>query len=424
MTARPTVALPIWGDRFEDVFTPLGISLDDFRDLTGSWFLGYVEGLRRAEVDTVLVLVSAQVRWTTCFEHRPTGARVVVLRTPRRYRVLKPLRRHLEGRRWGHKAFGSLTSYLSVPLTAFLRVLRQEAIDVVLVQDYEHARFDLFVLLGRLARRPVFSSFQGGDTLRSRLERPLRRRSIRACAGFVVGSAAERDRVRRVHGIPDAKVAAIPNAIDVHPLRTEARAEARRELGVPAATTVVEWHGRVLLHRKGLDTLVAAWQQVCAERPDRDLLLLLLGTGPDAPALHRMIDASGVASVRWRDEFVTQREELAPYLAAADIYVLPSRHEGFPIALLEAMANELAVVATDVPGVADILGGAGEGDETGLLVPRDDPAALATGLGRLLDDDRLVRQLGAAGRERVVLRYSVDAVGRDLAAFLLGGARS
>jgi glycosyltransferase involved in cell wall biosynthesis len=421
MSARPAVALPIWGDRFEDVFTPLGISLDDFRDLTGSWFLGYVESLRRAEVDTVLVLVSTQVRRTTRFEHRPTGARVVVLRTPRRYRLLKPLRRHLEGRRWGHKAFGSLTSYLSVPMTAFLRVLRQEAIDVVLVQDYEHARFDLFVLLGRLARRPVFASFQGGDTLRSRLERPFRRRSIRACAGFVIGSVVERERVLREHEVPAAKIAPIPNAIDAQEVPIS-RADARRQLGIGADTTVVEWHGRVLLHRKGLDTLIAAWAQVCAQRPDHDLLLLLLGTGPDAVALHGLIDGSGVERVRWRDEFVTQREELAPYLASADVYVLPSRHEGFPVALVEAMASGLGVVATQVPGVADILGGSGE--ECGLTVPPDDPPALAFALGRLIDDERLRGETGIAARDRVVRHYSVDAIGRDLALFLLAEGRS
>jgi glycosyltransferase involved in cell wall biosynthesis len=421
MTARPTVALPIWGDRFEDVFAPLGISLDDFRDLTGSWFLGYVEGLRRAEVDTVLILVSTQVRRPTRFAHRPTGATVVVLPTPRRYRTLKPLRRHLEGRRWGHKAFGSLTSYLSVPVWAFLRALREEAVDVVLVQDYEHARFDLFVLLGWLARRPVFGSFQGGDTLRSRLERPFRRRAIRACAGFVVASAVERERVRAMHGVPDARIAPIPNAVEVDPPRPRTRADARRELGIDATAIVVEWHGRILLHRKGLDTLVAAWDLVCARHPSHELLLLVVGTGPDAAAFRLLVEGSG-AAVRWRDEFITDQSELAPYLAAADIYVLPSRHEGFSVALVEAMAGGLAIVATDVPGVRDVM--SGDDGPAGIVVARDDAEALAEGLGQLIDDAALRRQLGDVARERAVQRYSVDAVGRELADFLLGEVRT
>jgi glycosyltransferase involved in cell wall biosynthesis len=421
MSVRPTVALPIWGDRFEDVFTPLGISLDDLPDLTGSWFLGYVEGLRRVGVDTVLVLVSEQVSRTTRFQHRPTGAGIVVLRTPRRYRLLKPLRRHLEGRRWGHKAFGSLTSYLSVPMTAFLRVLREEAVDVVLVQDYEHARFDLFVLLGRLARRPVFSSFQGGDTLRSRLERPFRRRSMRACAGLVIASGVERERVRAVHRVPEARIAPIPNAVDVHAPRTVTRPGARQELGIEEGTIVVEWHGRVLLHRKGLDTLVAAWTLVCARYPDRELLLLLVGTGPDAPALRGLLEASRSDTVRWRDEFLTDQSELAPYLAAADIYVLPSRHEGFSVALVEAMAGGLAVVATDVPGVRDVMMG-GDGP-AGVIVPRDDAEALAEGLGQLVEDASLRQRLGRVARQRAVERYSVEAVGRDLVDFMFGEVR-
>jgi glycosyltransferase involved in cell wall biosynthesis len=420
MTARPTVALPIWGDRFEDVFTPLGIGLEDLPDLTGSWFLGYVESLRRADVDTVLVLVSSQVLRTTRLVHRPTGAGVIVLRTPRRYRLLKPLRRHLEGRRWGHKAFGSLLSYLSLPAAAFLRMLREESVDVVLVQDYEHARFDLFVLLGWLARRPVFGSFQGGDTLRSRLERPVRRRSIRACAGLVIGSAVERERVRRVHRVPETRIAPVPNAVEVQPTAVT-RADARRELGIGADTTVVEWHGRVLLHRKGLDTLVTAWDLVCERHAGRDLLLLLVGTGPDAAAFHRVVETSRSGSVRWRDEFLTDQRQLAPYLAAADIYVLPSRHEGFSVALIEAMARGLAIVATDVPGVRDVL--TGEDGPAGLTAVPGEPESLADALSTLIEDATLRHQLGNVARQRARERYSLEAVGRDLAAFLLGGRR-
>jgi glycosyltransferase involved in cell wall biosynthesis len=419
MRSRPTVGLVLWGDRFEDVFEPLGISLEDFRRrLTGGWFLGYVRGLSLAGVDTLIVLVSTSVDRTTWFDHVPTGARVLVLPTPRRHRRLRPIRNRLRGRR-GYKVLGSITSYLSVPVVPCLLALRRAGVDVLLVQDYEHARFDLFVLLGRLSRRPVYATFQGGTTPRSRLERPFRRAAIRACSGLAIGPRLERDRVRAQYVVPEARIAAIPNALDVAEHGNLERASARRALGISLEATVVEWHGRILLHRKGLDTLVAAWQQVCEQRPDRDLLLLLLGTGPDASAFRRLIDDSGVTSVRWRDEFVTEREELAPYLAAADIYVLPSRHEGFPVALVEAMANRLAVVATDAPGVADILGG---GDtEAGVMVARDDPAALAEALGRVIDDGEFARQLGGVARDRVVERYSVEAVGRDLAAFLLSG---
>jgi starch synthase len=83
---------------------------------------------------------------------------------------------------------------------------------------------------------------------------------------------------------------------------------------------------------------------------------------------------------------------------------------------MEAMACGRPVVASDVPGVADLLAG---GEKVGgLVVPREDPRALATALGRLLDDRALAARLGEAARRRAVEHYSPEVVGRVLAAAL------
>jgi starch synthase len=207
-------------------------------------------------------------------------------------------------------------------------------------------------------------------------------------------------------------VAAVPNPLDLDAWPVGDRSAARRELGVAADAGVVAWHGRVELDRKGLDTLADAWALVTRARPGRDLVLLLCGTGPDAAGLRERFAASGAPGVRWHDEYVLDRAPIRRHLAAADVGVLPSRHEGFPVALAEMMASGRAVVATGAPGVADLLpGGEAEG---GLVVPPSDVLALAAALGSLLDDRSRAHELGARARARAAAALSPAAVGAAL----------
>jgi glycosyltransferase involved in cell wall biosynthesis len=410
-----SLALVMWGDLFEDFHDTIGISLERFRtDLTGGWLFGYVDALAATNVRTTIIHVSARVTTTTTFVHEATGAAVVILPAPRRHRWLRVAYQRSRGR----KSLSSLASYGSLPVLSLARTLRRCGAEAILTQEYEHARFDALVALGRLLGLPVFATFQGGDAPRSRIERPVRQLTIRACAGLIVASGGERQRVAEAYGIGGKRVAPIANALDVASMRAPSRADARARLGIAGDACVVEWHGRVTIHRKGLDVLLAAWEQVCRERPDAPLLLLLVGTGPDAADFRRRIAATGTGNIRWRDEYVADRAELVTYQAAADVFVLPSRHEGFPVAPIEAMAIGLPVVAADAPGVADILS---EGRRSGgIVVPREDPGALADALLELVDDRELAAELGAHARRTVEEHYSLEAVGAELRTFVFG----
>ncbi len=426
VTSRsPLVALLPWGDVFHDFLDRLGVSLEEFRDeFTGSWMFGYTAALRTAGVRTLIVCPTTRVHSAVRAEHAPTGAGLVFLPASRLFGVLRF--RSLEGRLDDRRDPVSLTQavaahvapYLGTPPIALARLLRRERCDALLCQEYEDPRFDVCVAVGRATGIPVFATFQGADYQLSRLERPLRPLTVRASAGLVVGAQAEAERVRRRYGLPERKLAAICNPIDLDVWRPADRDVGRAALGIAEGASVVAWHGQVQLRRKGLDVLIDAWAAVTAARPGRDLRLVLVGSGEDTGEVRRLVEAQGLRGVVLVDEWVRDRDRLRTILSAADLYAFPSRHEGLPVAPLEALACCLPVVGADASGVRDVVG------DCGLVVPAGDVSGLASGIGKLLDDDDRRAELGRRARRRVEERFSLDSVGAQLRAFLIDRSRT
>ena len=144
-------------------------------------------------------------------------------------------------------------------------------------------------------------------------------------------------------------------------------------------------------------------------------MLLMVGTGNDTGKLHRRITAMRLNGVRWVDRYLLDREEIKSYLYASDVYVLSSRHEGFPVAPIEAMACGLPVVATDVNGISDIFQG---GEVTGgIVVPSGDTRAMAAALVQVLTNKSTSRKLGERARRRVEDCFSLESVGKQLRNF-------
>jgi glycosyltransferase involved in cell wall biosynthesis len=427
----PSVALLPWGDVVEDYLDPLGMGLEGLRDeMTGGWLFGFVEALGLAGVGTTVVVVSRSVRDVKRWRHRPTGAPLVVLPVPRTYCGLRrtivdpygwaaedsagsPGRR----RRLAAQPARQLAPYLATPLRALAREVRLMGADALLCQEYEYQRFDVCMALGRVLRVPVVATFQGGDAPRTGLERLVRPLSIRAARALVIGAAGEAERVRARYGVADERLVRIPNPLDVNRWgEGGSRPAVRSQLGLPEDAVVVVWHGRVDLHRKGLDMLLDAWAQL-ARAPGRARRLLLVGTGKDADAMRRRIREEALPGIVWLDEYVLDKERLAGYLAAGDVYAFPSRHEGFPVAPMEAMASGLAVVATAASGVTDI---APDGEGSGVIVvARDDLAAFTTALGGMLEDPGHRIELGQRARRRAADAFSLEAVGSQLREVLL-----
>lgn len=428
---QPKIALLHWGDLIEDFLDTIGVSFEAFcKEMTGGWMFGYIDALRLLGVRTVLFCISARVTVPMRYTHEPTGATICVLPAPKVYQVtrrripnpygwtLKEACGDIHGaRRILLAILKDIAPYLATPLGGLARELQREGCDAILCQEYEYARFDACVLLGQLMRLPVFATFQGGNWQVSRLECLLRPLTLRSCAGLLIAPKTEIQRVQARYGVPPAKQSRIFNPIDTAMWGAIERNEARAILGIPIDAQVVVWHGRIDIRRKGLDVLVEAWERVCRDRNRQNLQLLLVGTGSDANELRRRIADMQLVGVVWVDEYVLDRAAIRRYLSAADVYTLPSRHEGFPVAPLEAMACGLPVVAADAPGVPDILeGGEASG---GLIVPREDATALAWALSRVLDDEDWRHELGKRARCRVETCFSLEAVGKQLRNFLL-----
>jgi glycosyltransferase involved in cell wall biosynthesis len=184
----------------------------------------------------------------------------------------------------------------------------------------------------------------------------------------------------------------------------DGRGESRRILGIGPDRFAVGWIGRMTGVKRTEDVL-RAFRRL----RDRgvDACLCMIGDGPDRPAVERRAHELGVM----RDTlFLGYQEEVAPYYAAFDAMILPSINEGTPVSAIEALAAGRPVVATRVGGVPDVVR---EGED-GFLVEAGDVDALADRLARLAADPELRERFGAAGRARVIPRYSVERLVDDV----------
>jgi glycosyltransferase involved in cell wall biosynthesis len=157
-------------------------------------------------------------------------------------------------------------------------------------------------------------------------------------------------------------------------------------------------------YQKGVDVLLHAWARMmrapAAWRAGLSPRLQLVGDGPLRSQLERLAAELGIAD---SVEFLGVRTDIVDLLQQSWGFVLPSRFEGMPNALLEAMACGLPCIATRVSGSEDIICDGVDG----LLVEPEQPAALAEALHRIIEDPKLAQRLGAAGRAKVVRDYQL-----------------
>ena len=266
-------------------------------------------------------------------------------------------------------------------------------------------------LAGHLAGVPVIHTFHGIHYERySRLGRAsylsLERRLSRLTHTVVNVSRAQEEEGFRLRLFSPTQSTVIANGIDVAELdETVARAPiGRSALGLTPDDLVLGCVAR-FDPVKGLEILLETMRALVPRYPE--LKLVLVGDGAEAARLRRL---SGVMGLNRWVLFTGAVEDAPRMFPAWNVYVSSSRKEGLPLALLEAMACSLPVVATRIPGHLDAV----VAGETGFLASPDDPADLAVKAARLLDDPALRRAMGRAGRARVEERFSVGRTVKEM----------
>ena len=297
--------------------------------------------------------------------------------------------------------------FLGVRRTVW-RLHRQRPCDVILAT---WAYPDVFgaALLARRLRRPLVAKVHGSD-LHLFARGPIRRRliawALRQADAVVAVSEPLREALVRL-GVNPSRIALIPNGVDRERFRSKDRREAREALGLAPEGRRIVFVGN-LVPVKGPDVLLEAMRRLPG-----DVRVSFVGDGMLQEELVRMAQADGLGG---RVQFAGRRPhaEIPLWLCAADVMCLPSRSEGCPNIVLEALACGRPVVATAVGAIPELL----QSGECGILVPPQQPAALAEALTRSFEQPWSPEQI----RRAVMARGWEESAGR--LAELLQAARN
>ena len=236
---------------------------------------------------------------------------------------------------------------------------------------------------------------------------PARRRVYRRCDGYVVISPALQE-ISRQAGLPPERVELIPQGVDIDTFSpVDDRASFRRDLDLPTDGPLLAFVGS-LVRRKGLDVLLDAWSDIHRAHPTARLLLVGRDdfTGHEAETAFMSDQLARVpAKAAERIHRTGVRDDVHRFLQASDLFVFPSRREGFGTVMVEAMACGIPCVVAELPGITDFI----FRDQTaGVVVAQDDPQALAAETKRLLDDPQVASKMGEVGRADAVDRFDIN----------------
>lgn len=361
------------------------------------------------QVESLCAALSARGIEPTVYTANPGGASA--LEQMEGYRIRR-LRTDLMGRSPHWPAFG-------VRVHCALRRDRPDLVHVHGLTDALYAGW----LYCRTARKPlVFEmTLLGVDepsAVDSNTARPrwLRRRLYRQADAYVAMSRAFEPSYEE-SGLPAQLLHVIPQGVDTakfRPTTGRARDEARAALDLPTAAPVVAFVGS-LIERKGIDVLLQAWPAVRARH--RTATLVLAGPGEltseaTEAALKAMSDTD-----RNSMRLLGQRDDIEVVLAAADVFVFPSRREGFGTVIIEAMATGLPCVVADLPGITDYIfkhpadsPAHADTNTDGIVVAQDHADSLATALSDILAAPDLGRSIGTTARRRAVACFDLESV--------------
>lgn len=279
------------------------------------------------------------------------------------------------------------------------QLFREKAPDIIQTHSLKS---HFLVRLTRPAGTPWIAFHHGYTTtdLKMHLYNQLDRWSLPA-ADRVITVCSPFARMLARGGVKRERIRVLQNTIEPLNGSAESISSVRRRCGLPDNARIVLAIGR-LSKEKGHRHLVEAASLLSRSRPDIDFLVLLIGEGPERVRLEAQVKN---LNCRERVRFLGHQQNPLPFYELADVFVLPSMTEGSPNVLLEAMMANTPTVATAVGGVPEMV----QDGRSALLVRAGDPAALAEGIAKLLDDCVLAGELAGNAYQDVLTQHSPQA---------------
>lgn len=228
------------------------------------------------------------------------------------------------------------------------------------------------------------------------------------CDGYVAISPALEAKYREA-GLDARRVRVLPQGVDISRFRPADDRPARRAaLGLPEMGPVLMFVGS-LIQRKGIDVLLKAWPSIHEAHPDAHLVLIgqnRFAHDPDADEfLNNQMAMLPSAAAGHVHQFGV-RSDVSEALRAADLFVFPSRREGFGTVMIEAMACGLPCIVASQPGITDFI--FDQEIDSGIVVPQDDDLAIARAARDLLANPARAAAMGRAARTRAVAQFDIE----------------
>jgi glycosyltransferase involved in cell wall biosynthesis len=316
----------------------------------------------------------------------------------------EPFLREVEKANFPVYCFKKDMPHLVAATFELIRLLKQHRIQILCAHGHKSRM--LGWVAAKYLRIPIVGISHGwtGENRKIQLYERIDKWMHRRMDHIVCVSQGQADKVIQF-GTPASRVSVIYNAVRMGRFNEPSDISFRHRLEsmFPKKPRLIVGSAGRLSPEKGFDVLVNAACVLAAKREETpDIGIVIFGDGVLQEALQKQIDALGLSQSVVLAGFTDQLDQ---YMHHFDLFVQSSHTEGMPSVLLEAMAAKTAVVATQVGGTGELVV---EGS-TGLMVPPNDPTALADAMKKVLSDDELRQTMGENGRQRVEQGFDIEA---------------
>jgi glycosyltransferase involved in cell wall biosynthesis len=298
-----------------------------------------------------------------------------------------------------------ISQYISTMQNSLGDILQADGIDLIYAQEYASGRFERLALTAKQLNIPIIAAYHGGSIHKWIL--PIKKRTLHKAAFLTTLNEDEHRSMLQLFPDMAQRIRLVPNFVNSSIFYRRDKEAARAALGLDPDTRYIITVGRLFEHQKGHSLLVEAAEQL---KDHPCLKILIAGSGPDEQSLKDLIAQKGLEDRVVLLGSIRDKEALANYYNASELFVLPSRYEGLPLVILEASACGLPTVAFNVMGVRGLV----QHGVNGLLAENLDPRELAGALQQLLDDPGKCAQMGEAALEIVRLNYTEESTSAKL----------